>query len=262
MSDSVLMQRNGPVAHLRLNRPQAFNALDRDLIEGLGEHLANLCVDQSVRAVVVSGEGRAFCAGGDLKWAQSFPQGEAAAFHVLAARFHLAIIEIRRMRKPVIAAVNGVAAGGGFSLALACDFRVLACSATLRQAYTTNGLCVDGGGTFFLPRLVGLARALEIVGFDRPINSKQALKWGLATEVVDDMKAVSHALTMADELSQRSTHSFGWAKQLLSDSFDSPFESHIERERNALEVCAAHPDGQEGLLAFIEKRKPIYVPEA
>jgi 2-(1,2-epoxy-1,2-dihydrophenyl)acetyl-CoA isomerase len=123
----------------------------------------------------------------------SFPQGPAGAFHLLAARFHLAVLEIRRMAKPVVAAVNGVAAGGGFSLALACDFRVMAESAVLRQAYTSSGLSIDGGGTFTLPRLVGCARALEIVAFDAPIPAQQAAAWGLATKVVADGAAVDEA---------------------------------------------------------------------
>jgi 2-(1,2-epoxy-1,2-dihydrophenyl)acetyl-CoA isomerase len=162
------------------------------------------------------------------------------------------------MRKPVVAAVNGIAAGGGFSLALACDFRVMAQSAILRQGYTSNGLCMDGGGTFTLPRLVGLARAMEIVGFDKPISSGQALAWGLVTKVAEDGKVMEEAWKMARELTNRSFHSFGWCKQLLIDSFHTPFESHIERERQGLSSCAAHPDGQEGLKAFLEKRKPKF----
>jgi 2-(1,2-epoxy-1,2-dihydrophenyl)acetyl-CoA isomerase len=162
------------------------------------------------------------------------------------------------MKKPVVAAVNGIAAGGGFSLALACDFRVMAQSATLRQGYTSNGLCIDGAGTFTLPRLVGLAHAMEIVAFDKPISSEQALAWGLVTKVVEDGRELEEAWKMARELAKASLHSFGWCKQLLIDSFHTPFESHIERERQGLSCCAAHPDGQEGLKAFSEKRKPKF----
>lgn len=162
------------------------------------------------------------------------------------------------MSKPVIAAVNGVAAGGGFSLALACDFRVMASSAVLRQAYTSSGLCIDGGGTFMLPRLVGLARAMEIAAFDKPVSSEQALAIGLVTKVVEDGQAVEEAEKMAMELSQMSLHSFGWSKQLLMDSFHTAFETHIERERAGLCSCASHADGREGLQAFAEKRKPVF----
>ncbi len=258
MTESIKLRKEGEVTQILLNRPEAFNALDLDLVESLGKSLIHLAADDSVLGVVISGEGKAFCAGGDLKWTLRYPGGRPAAFHELAARFHQAILEIRRMRKPVIAAVNGVAAGGGFSLALACDFRVMANSAILRQAYTSSGLCMDGGGTFTLPRLVGLARALEIVAFDKPISSEQALDWGLVTKVVQEGHALEEAMAMAHELAKISVHSFGWCKALLTDSFNTPFETHIERERLGLSTCAAHPNGQEGLKAFSEKRKPVF----
>jgi 2-(1,2-epoxy-1,2-dihydrophenyl)acetyl-CoA isomerase len=258
MAETVIVRQAEGIATVLLNRPEAFNAFHQGLLDSFAEHVIRLGADEAVRAVVISGEGKAFCAGGDLKWALTFPGGPSVAFHVLAARFHLAIMEIRRMMKPVIAAVNGIAAGGGFSLALACDFRVMDRSAIFRQAYTSNGLCIDGGGSFMLPRLVGLARAMEIMAFDRPIFSEQALAWGLATQVVDDGKALEEATRMAQELAAGSLNSFGLSKKLLTDSFDSSFETHIERERTGLSSCAAHPEGMEGLRAFAEKRKPVF----
>jgi len=258
MSDSVTITQDEGIVKLILNRPSVFNVFDHNMIEHLARHVVMLAADDNVRGVVISGEGKGFCAGGDLKWVSEFPLGPAAAFHKLAASFHQAILEIRRMPKPVIAAINGIAAGGGFSLALACDFRVMARSATLRQAYTSNGLCVNGGGTFMLPRIVGLARAFEIVGFDAPISSEKALAWGLVTNVVDDGQVLEEAVSMAHELSQGSLNSFGWSKQLLTDSFNSAFEAQIEHERLGLCSCAEHPDGKEGLHAFMDKRKPVF----
>jgi 2-(1,2-epoxy-1,2-dihydrophenyl)acetyl-CoA isomerase len=245
---------------MSLNRPQAFNAINMDLAESLAAHCMSLAVEEEVRGIVITGEGKAFCAGGDLKWVLASPRGPSAALHELAGRFHHAVAEIRRMPKPVIAAVNGIAAGGGFSLALACDFRVMAEPASLLQAYTSSGLSIDGGGSFTLPRLVGLARAMEIMAFDKPISSQQALSWGLATRVVDPGKALDEALHMAAELARGSLHSFGWSKNLITDSFASSFEAHIERERRGLAACAAHPDGREGLHAFVEKRQPVFAP--
>jgi len=258
MSETVTITQDEGIAKLILNRPTVFNAFDHDMVEHLARHLVAIAVNNTVRGVVISGEGKGFCAGGDLKWASESPPGPSAVFHKLAASFHQAILEIRRMSKPVIAAINGVAAGGGFSLALACDFRVMARSATLRQAYTSNGLCINGGGTFMLPRLVGLARALEIAGFDAAISSEKALAWGLVTKVVDDGHALEEAMNMAHELSNSSLNSFGWSKQLLTDSFNSAFEAQIERERLGLCSCAEHPDGKEGLQAFVDKRKPVF----
>jgi 2-(1,2-epoxy-1,2-dihydrophenyl)acetyl-CoA isomerase len=258
MSDPITMTQDDGIAKLMLDRPEVFNAFDYDMVEHFARHVVMLAVDDNVRGVVISGEGKVFCAGGDLKWVSEFPLGASAAFHKLAASFHQAILEIRRMSKPVIAAINGIAAGGGFSLALACDFRVMDKSAVLRQAYTSNGLCINGGGTFMLPRLVGLARALEIVAFDKPISAAQALAWGLTTKVVEDGRSVEEAVEMAHKLADDSANSFGWSKQLLTDSFNTAFEAQIERERAALCSCAAHPDGKEGLQAFVEKRKPVF----
>jgi 2-(1,2-epoxy-1,2-dihydrophenyl)acetyl-CoA isomerase len=258
MKELIRIKKESGIAEVLLNRPDAFNALDLDLAELLAKCLTNIAMDDSVAVVVITGEGKAFCAGGDLKWALQFPGGAAAAFHELAGRYHQAILEIKRMRKPVVAAINGIAAGGGFSLALACDFRIMAKSAMLRQAYTSSGLCLDGGGTFTLPRLIGLAHAMEVIAFDKPISSEQALAWGLVTKVVEDGQASEEAWAMARELAKRSLHSFGWCKQLLTDSFDTAFEAHIERERLGLSSCGAHPDGREGLRAFTEKRKPIF----
>ena len=258
MPDSVRASVCGEIATIMFNRPKAYNSFDLDTITVFADHLINVAADASIRGVVISGEGKAFCAGGDLRWAYGWPEGYAAAFHNLAARYHQSVLEIRRMKKPVIAAINGVAAGGGFSLALACDFRIMEKSAILRQAYTSSGLAIDGGGTFTLPRLVGLARALEIAAFDKPISADQALEWGLVTRVVDDGAALLEATSMAQELARTALNSFGHAKQLLTDSFNNSFETHLELERAALRACASHSDGEEGLAAFTEKRKPVF----
>lgn len=258
MSEAVKVEKAGAITKLVLNRPAAYNALDAELVDALVEQLTALTGDPRVRGVVITGAGKAFCSGGDLRWVTAHPQGAAGAFHQLAARFHLAVLEIRRMAKPVVAALNGVAAGGGFSLALACDFRVMAESAVLRQAYTANGLSIDGGGTFTLPRLVGGARALEIVAFDPPIQARQALDWGLATQVVSDGMVVDEAVALAARIADGSLHSYGLSKRLLGAAFDTPLEAQLEREREALAACGAHADGQEGLRAFVEKRKPAF----
>ncbi|GAH44328.1 unnamed protein product, partial [marine sediment metagenome] len=155
-------------------------------------------------------------------------------------------------------AINGVAAGGGFSLALACDFRVMERSSVLKQGYTSSGLCIDIAGTFMLPRIVGLARAMEIAAFDRPITSEQALQWGLANRVVDDGGSLDEALNMAGELAERSLNAFGWVKQLLTDSFNNSFETHIELEREGICASSDHREGREGVTAFIEKRRPVF----
>lgn len=258
MGAFIEVKSKGKVAEVILNRPEAYNAFNLEMITELAGYLIKLASDDSVKGIAIAGKGKAFCAGGDLKWAVGFSKKAGASFHTLASQLHSAIAEIRRMKKPVVAAINGTAAGAGFSLALACDFRVMEKSATLKQAYTSNGLCIDGGGTFTLPRIVGLARSLEIAAFDEPINSDQALKWGLVTKIVDDGKALDETGKMLERLVKNSGHSFGWSKRLITDSFNNSLETHLELEREGLSDCADHPDGQEGLKAFVEKRKPVF----
>ena len=259
MNDLIEIKQVNAIAMLALNRPEAYNAFNYEMISQLADSLTTLACDNDIKAVVITGSGKAFCAGGDLKWALEYQKRPAGAFHTLAGQFHLAILEIRRMKKPVVAAINGVAAGGGFSLSLACDFRIIEKSAVMRQAYTSAGLCLDGGGSFTLPRLVGYARAMEIAAFDEPISASRALDWGLVTKVVEDGKALDEACGMAGQIARRSINSFAWSKKLITDSFSTSFETQIENERAALEACADHPDGIEGLTAFAEKRKPQFV---
>jgi len=207
---------------------------------------------------MLTGNGKAFCSGGDLKWISQQVADAGSTLHRLAPQFHIAITEIRRMGKPVVAAINGIAAGGGFSLALACDFRVIAESAVLRQGYTSNGLSIDGGGTFALPRLVGLARALEIAAFDLPISATKALEWGLVTKVVPDSEVQQEALGMLEGLAKSALHPFAWSKRLFIESFTNTLETQLELERQGISDCANHPNGQEGIQAFVEKRKPVF----
>ncbi len=258
MSETIHLEEKNGIATVYLNRPEAYNAFDLATVQQLAETLIDLALDANIAGVVISGKGKAFCAGGDLRWVNGHPDNFPRAFHQLAARFHQAILEIRRMPKPVVAAINGLAAGGGFSMALSCDFRVMASSAILRQGYTSNGLSIDGGGTFILPRLVGAARALEIAAFDRPIDAEKALKWGLITEMAKDGRTVETASELIHKLKKRSLDSFAASKKLITDSFDTSFETHLENERNRLSFVAGQPNAVEGLTAFLEKRPPVF----
>ena len=248
----------GEIALILFDRPKAFNAFDLDAITVFAEHLINLSGDDTVRGVVISGEGTVFCAGGDLKWVVGWPNGYASAFHNLAAQSIRRFWKFGACKNLLLQLSTGSRPGEGFLLALACDFRVMAKSAVMRQAYTSNGLSIDGGGTFMLPRLVGMARALEIAAFDRPISAEQALNWGLVTKVVEDGQVREEAMKMAEKLAEGSLQSFAASKQLFTDSFSNSFETHLELERAALRSCAAHPAGKEGLTAFSEKRKPVF----
>jgi 2-(1,2-epoxy-1,2-dihydrophenyl)acetyl-CoA isomerase len=258
MSDKLLVNVKDGIAQVLFNRPEVYNAMDSDVIEAMASHFTALATDPAAKVVVLSGVGKAFSSGADLKKVALSPVGIPAAIYRLAGVLHQAVTEIRHMPKPVIAAINGIAAGAGFSTALAADFRVMAKSATLRQVYTSWGLCIDGGGTFALPRLAGQARALEIAAFDKPISAEQALAWGLVTRVVEDGQALDEAMAMARELMDRSLHSFGKVKDLITSAYETPLEVQLERERHALTACVQHPDAAEGVRAFLEKRKPIF----
>lgn len=258
MTSPVLMQEHGAIQEIAINRPEAYNAFDQNVMVALNDALASAATDETIKGILLTGKGKAFCSGGDLRWISQQPGDAESTLYRFAPYFHIAITEIRRMAKPVVAAINGIAAGGGFSLALACDFRVMAESAVLRQGYTSNGLSIDGGGSFALPRLVGAARALEIAAFDEPISSVKALEWGLVTKVVPDSELQKEALVILEEMSKRSLHSFAWSKRLFLESFTNTLETQLELERQGISVCAGHPDGQEGLKAFLEKRKPVF----
>lgn len=260
MDDAILTQQHENILEIALNRPDAYNALNLEMMQMLDEALTVAENEPSVQAVMITGKGKAFCSGGDLKWISQQKEDARSVLYRLAPEFHSSITKIRRMPKPVVAAINGIAAGGGFSLALACDFRVMAETSIMRQAYTASGLSIDGGGSFALPRLLGLARAMEIMAFDPPISSAQALEWGLVTKVVPDADLFDAAIAILHQLTQGSLHSFAWSKRLMNDSFDHDLETQLELERQGISECAAHPHGQEGIKAFVEKRKPSFPP--
>jgi 2-(1,2-epoxy-1,2-dihydrophenyl)acetyl-CoA isomerase len=258
MEETLKWECTDGIGILTFNRPESFNAFDLDMMQSFSEKMVEITRDPRVTGLILAGSGKAFCAGGDLRWLSGFGKSYGETFHILAARYHQAMLEIRRMPKPVVAAIHGLAAGGGFSMALACDFRIMEKSAVLRQAYTSNGLSIDGGGTFTLPRLVGLARALEIAAFDRPMSAEQALDWGLVTELAPDGQALSRAKALVEEIRKGPLSSFAASKRLLTDAFDTPLEAQLENERALLAWTADHPNGQEGVRAFLEKRKPSY----
>ena len=208
--------------------------------------------------MTITGQGSLFSAGGDLKWASSHPQGPSTAFHELATRVHLCTTEIQRFPKPILAVINGTAAGGGFSLALNCDFRTMTKTARLKQALTSQRLCLDVGGTCFLQRLVGLGRALEIVALDVWISAKQALNWELVNRVGPPEKLTAETPSWASRLAERSNHAFTTIKQLLNKSWNTQIKTQLEHERQGLVRTVKHFDGQEGLSAFLQKRSPRF----
>ena len=196
--------------------------------------------------------------GRDLKWSSSHLQDPITAFHELTTRVHLCIAEIQRFLELILAIINGTATGGGFSLALNCDFRTMTKTARLKQALTSHRLCLDVGGTCFLQRLVGLERALEIVALDVWISEKQALNWELVNRVGPPEKLAAETPSWASRLAERSNHAFTTVKQLLNESWNTQIKTQLEHERQGLVRTVKHFDGQEGLSAFLQKRSPRF----
>ncbi|WP_375499302.1 enoyl-CoA hydratase/isomerase family protein [uncultured Jatrophihabitans sp.] len=245
------------VAVLTLDRPDDANSLNPTMARELADVAAALDRDEQVRAVVLTGAGRFFCAGGDVKAMLEFPN-MAVGLKSLADDLHRGISTLNRMPAPLIVAVNGTAAGAGFSLVTGGDLVVAAESAKFTMAYSKIGLSPDGSSSYFLPRVVGLRRAQELMFTNRVLTANEAFDWGLVTRVVADGTVLDEALTLATLLAAGSRGSHAAIKQLLTASFDNSLETQMELEGRLIADRAASPDGQEGTRAFAAKRAPAF----
>lgn len=257
---TVNVERIEDIAIVHLCRPEVFNAINLELATDLRRELFAVWNDRSVRAVIITGEGRAFCGGGDLRSLQeNSGEGESGAvFYDVAGLFHESITAIRRMSKAVIASINGPAAGGGFSIAAACDYRVISEDAFMQLAYTSHGLSIDGGGTFTLPRLIGHANAMKVALFDDRMAPADCLEIGLVHEIAAAEKLDELALALARRFANMPVEVIGRTKRLFNRSFERSLEQQLEAERTELARAANHAEGIEGMASFLEKRKPDY----
>jgi 2-(1,2-epoxy-1,2-dihydrophenyl)acetyl-CoA isomerase len=252
----VKVERGGGVATLTLNRPDAYNALDLALGRELFQASIELDEDPAVRCVVITGSGKAFCAGGDVKSFVDNLGRIGAHIKELTTYLHGAISRLCRSDKPVIMAVNGVAAGGGFSLALSGDLVVAAESAKFTMAYSRIAATPDGSSSYFLPRLVGVRRSLELYLTNRPLSAREALEWGMITRVVDDAELAASVSTLARELAQGPSKAFGAAKRLFHQSTWESLETQMELEAQAIAASGRTEDFRAGVTAFADK-KPL-----
>ncbi len=260
MTDSPLkLEVRDAVAHLTLNRPEVYNALNGDLARALLAAVIQCEDDTHVRAVLLTGAGKAFCAGGDLQGFAAAQRGESSpeALGEVLDSLHEAIERLTRMDAPVIAAVNGAAAGAGLSLACACDLVVAAESARFTVAYTRAGLTPDGSSTYFLPRRLGLGRALELTLTNRTLDAREALAWGLANRVIPDADFERETTALAAQLAAGPTRTLGAAKRLLRASWEATLPTQLDREAEAIRAVFSSDDAREGILAFVEKRPPL-----
>jgi 2-(1,2-epoxy-1,2-dihydrophenyl)acetyl-CoA isomerase len=254
----VLLEIRDAVAHITLNRPQAGNGITAKLARALASAALACQTDASVRAVLLRGAGDAFCVGGDLKDFAARRDNISAYLLETTAHLHLAISRLARMNAPVVAAVHGAAAGGGFSLACACDLVVAAESATFVIAYSRIGLPPDGGSTYFLPRLIGLRRALELALLHPRLSAQQARDYGIVNQVVPDAELMARAAELAKTLASGPLHAFGMTKKLFHLGWSESLEAQMERESHAIAEAAAGPEGREGITSFLEKRQPKF----
>jgi 2-(1,2-epoxy-1,2-dihydrophenyl)acetyl-CoA isomerase len=246
--------RDGAVLTITLNRPDVLNAFNADLHRALGAVLEEARADE-VRAVVITGAGRGFCVGQDLSEFRDAPDdiGER-----LRGNYHPNILALRALEKPVIAAVNGPAAGAGLSFACACDLRLAADTATFVPAFINIGLVPDSGGTFFVRRLVGTARAFEWLASGRRLTAAEAHAWGVVSEVVEADKLAARAAELAAELAALPTRGIAMTKRLLDHAEHATLEQQLELEAELQSVATGTNDFREGVAAFLEKREPRF----
>lgn len=257
---SLCIENEGSVRTLRLHRPDVLNAFNTDLLKALGKAVRDAEKDKSVRCVIITGAGRGFSAGQDLADVAdryNSPDPIELGAH-LRDHYNPIIVRIRTMEKPVIAAVNGVAAGAGCSLALACDFRIAAASAVFIQAFINVGLVPDSGSTFMLPRLVGLSRAMEIACTGRKVKAEEALQIGLVNQVVPDDQLAAATRQLAAKLADLPPRGLGLTKRALHASWLHDLESQLDYEAMLQTTAGQTKDHREGVQAFMEKRPPKF----
>ena len=256
--EHIIFEKQGAIARLALNRPDAANGLDSLMASEL-KQAAQLCSgDPELKAVVLSASGRFFCAGGDIKEMMSHGDAVGEAVKSLADDLHSAISTLSRMQAALIVAVNGVAAGAGFSLALIGDIVLAAESSSFTMAYTRAGLCPDGSSSYFLPRLVGLRKAQELMLTNRTLGAQEACALGMVTRVVADDDLAAQAEQVASDLANSARLSTAYVKKLLLASPGNDLEAQMELEGQLVSRCAASPDGREGIQAFVDKRQPEF----
>jgi 2-(1,2-epoxy-1,2-dihydrophenyl)acetyl-CoA isomerase len=251
---SVLLEVRENVGYVTLNRPRSGNALDLPTAIELSEVALQCSSNRLLRAVVLRGTGNAFCVGGDVK-AFAAQKELDSYLREITAYLHLAVSRFVRLDAPVIAAVQGAAAGGGLGLAISSDLVIAAESATFLMAYTKIGMAPDCSTSYFLPRLVGFKRAMELTLTNRVLSAREACDWGLVTEVVAAEKLAERAEDLAKSLAQGPTGAFGAAKRLLHDGWNQSLETQMEWESQAIARAGGTADGKEGVSAFVEKRK-------
>jgi 2-(1,2-epoxy-1,2-dihydrophenyl)acetyl-CoA isomerase len=252
----LIINLNNGVCEIKLNRPQVFNSFNRDMAIALQEALDSCERNDEVRAIIITGEGKAFCAGQDLAEAVDPDGPELQA--IVRDHYNPIIERIRNIEKPVIAAVNGVAAGAGANIALACDVTIAKKSASFIQAFSKIGLIPDSGGTFFLPRIIGMQKALALMFTGDKVSAEQAEQLNMIYKAVDDDAFESEVLAFSETIAAMPTRGLGLTKKAVNESFTNNLTQQLELEETLQTEAGETYDFREGVNAFLEKRKPVF----
>jgi 2-(1,2-epoxy-1,2-dihydrophenyl)acetyl-CoA isomerase len=255
-SPQLLSAKNGGVLSLTMNRPEKLNALTAEMLDSLTGSFADASSDVNVRAVLLSGSGRAFCVGQDLGERNVAPGADLGSW--LERHYNPLIRAIRRLGKPVVACVNGIAAGAGANLAFACDIVIAAASAQFIESFARIGLIPDSGGTWMLPRLIGHARAIGVSMTAAPMTARQAHEWGAIWKVVDDSALQAECDALVCALASAPTKALAAIKKSMDAAWSGNLEAHLELERDLQRALGETRDFREGIEAFAQKREPHF----
>ena len=259
--ETILKEKDGGLLILTLNRPEEANALNYDLAKDFYETMVECSNDPSVRSVLLTGKGKIFCGGGDLNYFLSHKEDMKETLTRMTHLIHGGVALMAQMDAPVVIAVNGTAGGGGFSLAISGDIIYSAESAKFTSAYTKAALSPDASSTYYLPRLVGLRRAKELMLTNRVLSAKEACEMGLIDQVFNDEELMGAALKQAKKFAEGPTKAYASVKKLLNTTFTSTLAQQLEHEAHHIAMNASSRDGKEGIDAFTKKRKPEYTGE-
>ncbi|MCE3280039.1 MAG: 2-(1,2-epoxy,2-dihydrophenyl)acetyl-CoA isomerase [Bacteroidetes bacterium] len=256
MTSFIKTDSEGSVLKITLNRPDKFNSFNREMALQLQAALDNAGSDKNIRAIYLTGEGKAFCAGQDLS--EAMDKSGPGIERIVREHYNPIILKIRSIEKPVICAVNGVAAGAGANIALACDVVVAASSVSFIQAFSKIGLIPDSGGTFFLPRLIGFGKASALMMLGDKISASDAERMGMIYKVSEDSNLQAEAMSIAKTLADMPTFGIGLTKKLMNQSMTNSLEQQLKAEGDEQVKAAQSYDYNEGVNAFLEKRKPVF----
>ena len=256
--ETLTLEITNGVGLLTLNRPNEMNAFNGQMAQDLFDAAIECDTNPAIRSVLVTGSGKMFSAGGDLK--EFLAAGDAVPAFVtrMATVLHTAIARLNRMDPPVVMAINGTAAGGGFSFALSGDYSIASQKAKFVSAYTASGLSPDASSTYFLAKHVGLYRAKELVLTNRLLNANEALEWGIVNKVVEPDELLEEAMKMARQFAAGPTKAYGQAKHLLHTAFSESMETQLEFESQGITSMMRTQDARSALDAFVNKRKPEF----